>query len=85
MPNCTKREAVEGRVDYDVLVIDEWQDMCSNQTCKDYLHIQRKYTIGLSATPIRRKGGELLPPLKRLSSRRKNHQTDKNGSLSGES
>ena len=52
---------LRAELDYDVLVIDEWQDMCSNQTCKDYLHIQRKYTIGLSATPIRRKGENFYP------------------------
>lgn len=52
---------LKAELDYDVLVIDEWQDMCSNQTCKDYLHIQRKYTIGLSATPIRRKGENFYP------------------------
>ena len=52
---------LKAELDYDVLVIDEWQDMCSNQTCKDYIHIQRKYTIGLSATPIRRKGENFYP------------------------
>lgn len=44
------------KFDVDILIIDEWQDMCSDSNLKNYQKIKRKYTIGLSATPIRRKG-----------------------------
>lgn len=40
----------------DFLIIDEWQDMCSDNLLKKYKKIKRRFTIGLSATPIRRKG-----------------------------
>lgn len=40
----------------DVLIIDEWQNMSSDKQTILYRKIKRKYTIGLSATPIRKKG-----------------------------
>ncbi|WDA69246.1 DEAD/DEAH box helicase family protein [Lactococcus lactis] len=40
----------------DVLIIDEWQNMSSDKQTSLYRKIKRKYTIGLSATPIRKKG-----------------------------
>lgn len=40
----------------DVLIIDEWQNMSSKKQVSLYRKIKRKYTIGLSATPIRKKG-----------------------------
>lgn len=44
------------KVDCDVLIIDEWQNMSSEANYKMYKKIKRSYTIGLSATPIRKKG-----------------------------
>ena len=52
---------MESDLNYDMLIIDEWQDMCSEQTSRNYLLIEREYTIGLSATPIRRKGENFYP------------------------
>ena len=40
----------------DIFIIDEWQDMCSDANLATYKKVKRNYTIGLSATPIRRKG-----------------------------
>ncbi|MDG6176397.1 type III restriction endonuclease subunit R [Lactococcus formosensis] len=40
----------------DVLIIDEWQNMSSDKQTSLYRKIKRNYTIGLSATPIRKKG-----------------------------
>ena len=40
----------------DIFIIDEWQDMCSDKNLAAYKRVKRNYTIGLSATPIRRKG-----------------------------
>lgn len=45
----------------DLLIIDEWQQMCSEKNVKNYKKIKRSYTIGLSATPIRRKGTNFYP------------------------
>lgn len=42
--------------DVDIFIIDEWQNMCSDNNLNTYKKVKRKYTIGLSATPIRRKG-----------------------------
>lgn len=56
-----KFKAMEQELKFDILVIDEWQDMCSDSICKNYLLIQRDYTIGLSATPIRQKGENFYP------------------------
>lgn len=40
----------------DVLIIDEWQNIGSKKCVSAYKKIKRNYTIGLSATPIRKKG-----------------------------
>lgn len=45
----------------DVLIIDEWQNMSSDNQVALYRRIKRKYTIGLSATPIRKKGQNFYP------------------------
>lgn len=45
----------------DVLIIDEWQNMSSDKQTSLYREIKRKYTIGLSATPIRKKGQNFYP------------------------
>lgn len=45
----------------DVLIIDEWQNMSSDKLSALYRKIKRKYTIGLSATPIRKKGQNFYP------------------------
>lgn len=45
----------------DVLIIDEWQNMSSDNQVALYRKIKRKYTIGLSATPIRKKGQNFYP------------------------
>ena len=45
----------------DVLIIDEWQNMSSDKQTSLYRKIKRKYTIGLSATPIRKKGQNFYP------------------------
>lgn len=44
------------KLNADVLIIDEWQNMSSEKQATLYRKIKRKYTIGLSATPIRKKG-----------------------------
>ena len=36
----------------DILIIDEWQNMSSDKLTALYRKIKRKYTIGLSATPV---------------------------------
>lgn len=50
----------------DVLIIDEWQNVSSDKNVRVYAKIKRKYTIGLSATPIRRKGENFYPLEKTL-------------------
>lgn len=45
----------------DVLIIDEWQNMCSAKNTSNYLRVARDYSIGLSATPIRQKGLNFFP------------------------
>ena len=45
----------------DVLIIDEWQNVSSDKNVRAYAKIKRKYTIGLSATPIRKKGQNFYP------------------------
>ena len=45
-----------GKVKVDILIIDEWQNMSSDKLIKAYTKIARKYTIGLSATPMRKAG-----------------------------
>ena len=50
----------------DVLIIDEWQNVSSDNNVRVYAKIKRKYTIGLSATPIRKKGENFYPLEKTL-------------------
>ena len=50
----------------DVLIIDEWQNVSSKNCVSAYKKIKRKYTIGLSATPIRKKGQNFYPLEKTL-------------------
>ena len=50
----------------DVLIIDEWQNVSSDKNVRAYAKIKRKYTIGLSATPIRKKGQNFYPLEKTL-------------------
>ena len=49
------------KFDCDVLIVDEWQNMSSDKQVALYRKIKRKYTIGLSATPIRKKGQNFYP------------------------
>lgn len=50
----------------DVLIIDEWQNVSSDKNVRAYAKIKRSYTIGLSATPIRKKGQNFYPLEKTL-------------------
>ena len=50
----------------DVLIIDEWQNVSSSKNVRAYAKIKRYYTIGLSATPIRKKGQNFYPLEKTL-------------------
>lgn len=50
----------------DVFIIDEWQNVSSDKNVRAYAKIKRKYTIGLSATPIRKKGQNFYPLEKTL-------------------
>lgn len=50
----------------DVLILDEWQNISSKNCVSAYKKIKRGYTIGLSATPIRKKGGNFYPLEKTL-------------------
>ena len=50
----------------DVLILDEWQNISSNNCVSAYKKIKRSYTIGLSATPIRKKGQNFYPLEKTL-------------------
>ena len=50
----------------DVLIIDEWQNVSSDKNVRAYAKIRRNYTIGLSATPIRKKGKNFYPLEKTL-------------------
>ncbi len=45
----------------DILIVDEWQNMSSDSNVTAYTKIKRNYTIGLSATPIRKKGQNFYP------------------------
>lgn len=45
----------------DVLILDEWQNISSNNCVSAYKKVKRGYTIGLSATPIRKKGQNFYP------------------------
>lgn len=50
----------------DVLIIDEWQNVSSKNCFSAYKKVKRNYTIGLSATPIRKKGQNFYPLEKTL-------------------
>ena len=50
----------------DVLIIDEWQNLSSKANVSAYAKVKRKYTIGLSATPVRKKGQNFYPLEKTL-------------------
>lgn len=50
----------------DVLIIDEWQNVSSDKNVRAYKKVKRNYTIGLSATPIRKKGQNFYPLEKTL-------------------
>lgn len=50
----------------DVLIIDEWQNVSSDKNVRAYAKIKRNYTIGLSATPVRKKGQNFYPLEKTL-------------------
>lgn len=58
--NKTKK-ALLSQLLVDILIIDEWQNMCSSANTQNYVKIKRDYTIGLSATPIREKGLNFYP------------------------
>ncbi len=49
------------QLECDILIVDEWQNMSSESNYKMYKKIKRSYTIGLSATPIRKKGQNFYP------------------------
>lgn len=63
MTNKRMQNIVEsGEVlEFDVLIVDEWQNMSSEANYKAYKKIRRDYSIGLSATPIRKKGQNFYP------------------------
>lgn len=50
----------------DVLILDEWQNISSKNCVSAYNKVKRNYTIGLSATPIRKKGQNFYPLEKTL-------------------
>lgn len=50
----------------DILIIDEWQNLSSKANVSAYAKVRRKYTIGLSATPVRKKGQNFYPLEKTL-------------------
>ena len=50
------KESKSGKFQVDLLIIDEWQNMSSDNLIKAYTKINAKYTIGLSATPMRKAG-----------------------------
>lgn len=51
----------KGKLHCDVLIIDEWQNMSSDKNVTAYAKIKRSYTIGLSATPVRKRGLNFYP------------------------
>ncbi|HFU3841833.1 TPA: DEAD/DEAH box helicase family protein [Streptococcus suis] len=51
----------KGKLHCDILIIDEWQNMSSDKNVNAYAKIKRSYTIGLSATPVRKKGLNFYP------------------------
>lgn len=50
----------------DVFILDEWQNISSKNCVSAYKKVKRNYTIGLSATPIRKKGENFYPLEKTL-------------------
>ena len=54
------------RLASDVLILDEWQNISSKNCVSAYKKVKRKYTIGLSATPVRKKGQNFYPLEKTL-------------------
>ena len=50
------KESKSGKFRVDLLIIDEWQNMSSDNLIKAYTKINAKYRIGLSATPMRKAG-----------------------------
>lgn len=46
----------EKKMSVDVLIIDEWQNMSSKNLIRLYKKVNRTFTIGLSATPMRKAG-----------------------------
>ena len=54
------------KITCDVLILDEWQNISSKNCVSAYKKVKRKYTIGLSATPIRKKGQNFYPLEKTL-------------------
>ena len=50
----------------DVLILDEWQNISSKNCVSAYRKVRRGYTVGLSATPIRKKGQNFYPLEKTL-------------------
>lgn len=50
----------------DVLVLDEWQNISSKNCVSAYNKVRRKYTVGLSATPVRKRGQNFYPLEKTL-------------------
>ena len=50
------KESKSGKFRVDLLIIDEWQNMSSDNMIKTYTKINAKYRIGLSATPMRKAG-----------------------------
>lgn len=62
LQNLVKKQKVK----CDILIIDEWQNMSSDKNVKTYAKVKRDYTIGLSATPIRKKGQNFYPLEKTL-------------------
>lgn len=50
------KESKSGKFRVDLLIIDEWQNMSSDNLIKAYTKINAQYCIGLSATPMRKAG-----------------------------
>ena len=62
LQNLVKRQ----KMTCDVLILDEWQNISSKNCVSAYKKVKRKYTIGLSATPVRKKGQNFYPLEKTL-------------------
>lgn len=57
LQNLVKKQ----KITCDVLILDEWQNISSKNCVSAYKKVKRSYTIGLSATPIRKKGQNFYP------------------------